>query len=333
MSITTIVPASSVKIDALELLSNAPVVSNAPLGYLLSYAEQVENKQLTASASSSNLDLRNGEKVVLELIAVGGNSTYHELDEYVKDGTLVNIERFLVDSGSILHLVRRRGKTPYYFVLHSYATNMNHQLSSIDTPLLLRVYDSKHSSMTTMVANRNEKIMTRLELLPNDSTSYSASYHFQNGYSTKQDNWLVGRKSEWHSVFEHIVGWKVSTDLKWIKIRLRIAPNSYFTLPNPWVQSKGKFDVSDLVDLGAKLVELYKLNKLIPRMLKKDQTLDWNLIRLTGVGHYFRNNEYGMNDDLVRAINKRYQELGLSKRYEAAWQVGGLEAIYTQWNK
>lgn len=333
MSLTTIVPASSVKLDALEVLSSAPVVSNAPLGYLLSYAEQVENKQLTAGASSSNLDLRNGEKVVLELIAVGGNSTYHELDEYVKDGTLVNIERFLVDSGSILHLVRRRGKSPYYFVLHSYATNMNHQLSSVDTPLLLRVYDSKHSSMATMVANRDERIMTRVELLPNDSTSYSASYHFQNGCSTEQDNWLVGRKSEWHRVFEHIVGWKVSTDLNWIKIRLRIAPNSYFTLPNPWVQSKGKFTTENLIDLGAKLVELYKLNKLIPRMLKKGQTLDWNLIYLTGVGHFFRNNSYEPADDLVRAINKRYRELGLAERYDVAWQSRGDQAIYTYWNK
>lgn len=333
MMLNTKIPATLAVIDDAEGLAAMPMVSGAPFAYLISYANSMAGRQITAAASSSDIELWKNEKVLLELIGVGGISTYHELDESVVDGKLVNIERFLIDSSALLHVVRRMGKSHAWRVVNSYATNMHHQLASVDTPLLLRVWNSKRNSIASMSANRGNYIMTRTEMLEVGNSMPTIKFRYWSHPFTKYDTWWGKSNDGWWDVFKEITGWKVSADLETVTFTLRIDPNWYYTIPNPWLQNKRKFGMEDLIRLVRMITEYYKLRKVVAELKRTGVPITWRVIKAMSIGNYYDHRKGIKTDDNLHVkINRYYHNLGLAAMFEQARLDGGPELKYVEWN-
>lgn len=308
----------------MEDILDKPVVSGAPLDELLKFAEETTFRMLGPVCSSNDLTLTANEILIMELWTARG-PVYHNLEKYIgcepSGGTVPNIERFLVDSGSRLYVgYRKNVKSNNFTIIHTYTTNADHQLKHI-SPEMLMSYNVKDDVLTKMLPNINSVVATSLTVVPRQyTTGLEYKYKHRIFKNTRTETTSVPRSdgNALYCIFRHLRGFKISDDLRTMSISLAIDPTWHIKVANPWVDSAGQYGLSDFLYTLRSLEELYKLKVLIPRaMPKADLTMDH--VKLFGIGSFFsyQKSPY-LNDSLVLEINELYRKLGVYTLIEAA---------------
>lgn len=324
MSSLTVNVKGSFEGDTLDEIARMVTITHAKMSDLIGFAVDMKGMLVKPEGTSSDLKLTSKEECFLTVLTDNGLET-RSLHNYTKNGVLLNIERFLVDTSARIYVThKRKERHSYSTVIAGYMTDAMGNIKKI-SGLSHGVVTQQHIRfMTDSILNLP---ITRFELIPlvcSDSIRYD--YVINKEQHVQRDTrYFSCDRADTLKIYELsrlLAGFKISNDLKKVSFKLTIDPTINFVIKNPWLLDElgkaEKFTYTDLISLLEYFTELYKLKYMLPKMGFKDKQLDMQQIKLFGLGRFFVYYPKDLNPGRLRDINDLYQKYGLTNLFRDA---------------